>query len=133
MRIGLVAEKTGVTRDAIRLYESMGLIKSATRPNEYNNYKEYTDYHVEQINFIVSMKHLGFTLKQCKEVLDHIQSDNFNEAFKSNFLNQKIEEIESKINALQALKEKLEQFKDYQCDGSHSALISKSENGLSKE
>lgn len=122
MRIGLIAEKTGISRDAIRLYESMGLIKAASRPNKYNNYKEYTEHHIEQINFILSMKHLGFTLKQCKEVLDNIQSDHFDDAFKSKFLHQKIEEIEVKIKELQVLKEKLEQFKDYQCNHDYSVL-----------
>ena len=91
MRIGEVAKITGVTKDTIRLYEKMGLIKEASRPFEYNNYKDYNTDHVETIKMIIVMKELGLTLKECKEVIDSIESNKFDKEY-ANYLSHTLKE-----------------------------------------
>ena len=85
MRIGLIAEKAGVSRDTVRLYENMGLLTGITQPYEYNNYKEYSEENIERINIIRSMKNMGFSLKECKDVFTNIQDDNFDQDYQKNF------------------------------------------------
>ena len=116
MRIGLIAEKAGVSRDTVRLYESMGLLTGITQPYEYNNYKEYSEENIERIKIIRSMKTLGFSLKECKEVISNIQTDNFDKDYQMRFLNSKIDEINQKIEELVILRDKLEGFRNYSCD-----------------
>lgn len=116
MRIGLISEKTGVSRDTVRLYEGMGLLTGITQPYEYNNYKEYSEENIERIKIIRSMKQLGFSLKECKEIFTNIQADDFDKEHQMKFLNKKIDEINLKIEELVTLRDKLEGFRNYSCD-----------------
>ncbi|MCG8582667.1 MAG: MerR family transcriptional regulator [Bacteroidales bacterium] len=116
MRIGIIAEKTGVSRDTVRLYENMGLLTGITQPYEYNNYKEYSEENIERIKIIRSMKNMGFSLKECKEVFTNIQEDNFDKEYQMKFLDSKINEVNKKIEELVALRDKLEGFRNYTCD-----------------
>lgn len=115
MRIGKLAEKAGVSRDTIRLYERMGLIKKVTRPYEYNNYKEYDEENVERIKLILVMKQFGMTLRECGEVLDNIESDKFDMDYQSAFVTQKLKEIDEKIKELKSLKKILKKYVDVYC------------------
>lgn len=116
MRIGLIAEKTGVSRDTIRLYESMGLLTGITRPYKYNNYKEYAEENIERVKMIITMKGLGLSLKECKEVITTIEEQGFDKSFQDEFIANKLNEIDTKIQQLQQLKETLLGFVNKGCD-----------------
>lgn len=123
MRIGQIAEKTGVSRDTIRLYEDMGLLTGVNRPNDYNNYKDYPEANVERVKMIITMKKLGLTLKECKQVMITIEKDGYNNDFQKEFLEKKIKEIDAKIKELKNLKMIL---KNYQKEGcSNEDIIDK--------
>ncbi|WP_196888930.1 MerR family transcriptional regulator [Aureivirga sp. CE67] len=109
MKVGELAKKTGVTRDTIRLYEKMGLVKNVSQPYEYNNYKEYGDENVERVKLVLKMKKHGLKLQECKEIIDNIES-NEDPDFHHKFLKQKIEELDQKIKELKALKTTFEGF-----------------------
>lgn len=126
MRIGLIAEKTGVSRDTIRLYETMGLLKDVTRPHEYNNYKSYSPKNIDRIKLILTMKKLGLSLKECKTVLDTISGNEYDSTFQKSFVKQKLEEINQKIEALNQLKQTLTQYLDTDCDHPDISKINKS-------
>lgn len=104
MKIGQLATQTGVSRDTIRLYEQMGLLKNITRPYEYNNYKEYGDSNLERIQFILMMKKLGLTLKECKMVIEVIESGEFDQSFQNNFVKEKMKVIDEKIKELTTIR-----------------------------
>ena len=57
MYIGKLAELTGATQKAIRLYESMGLIPV---PNRQGKYRVYADNDVVLINLIRRAQAVGF-------------------------------------------------------------------------
>lgn len=128
MKIGQIAIETGISRDTVRLYETMGLLTGITRPNEYNNYKDYPEENIDRIRIIRSMKQLGFSLKECKEVFTNIQEDLFDKEFQQRFLNHKIEEINQKIEELITLRDKLEGFRNYNCDKTEVVDKIKSKN-----
>ncbi|MCT4590123.1 MAG: MerR family transcriptional regulator [Carboxylicivirga sp.] len=116
MRVGVLAEKTGVSRDTIRLYETMGLLRGISRPYEYNNYKEYSEDNVDRIQFILTMKELGLSLKECKTVIETIENNQFDKDFQEQFINDKLNEIDKKINELLKLKSTLMQHFNRNCD-----------------
>jgi DNA-binding transcriptional MerR regulator len=116
MRIGVLAEKTGVSRDTIRLYEGMGLLKNVTRPHKYNNYKEYSEENIERIKVVLTMKNLGLSLKECKNVMETIANNSFDEKYRNEFVTRKLAEIDAKIAALSSLRETLQKHLNANCD-----------------
>jgi len=116
MKIGLISEKTGVSKDTIRLYEKMGLLTGVTRPHKYNNYKEYAEINIDRVKMIITLKKLGLSLKECKSIFDTITNDGYNDEFKNNFITDKIKEINSKIDELKQLKKILTNYMNTGCD-----------------
>lgn len=110
MKIGELVKASGLSKDAIRHYEELGLLTGITRPNEYNNYKEYPVKSVYTLEFIEKMKTLGFTLKEIKSVIDLIVSGGMNEDQGRKLLTDKIDVIDQKIKSLQSIKSDLLKF-----------------------
>ncbi|PWJ41103.1 MerR family transcriptional regulator [Sediminitomix flava] len=110
MKIGELAKVTGLTRDTIRLYENMGMLVGVTRPNAYNNYKDYPTENLDRIHLIIRLKNLGLKLKECKSVIQSLESGTYDEAFQEQFLSEKLKEIDEKIAELNFLKDTLSQF-----------------------
>ena len=65
MYIGKLAELTGTTRKAIRLYESLGLIPI---PSRKGSYRVYSDKYVILIQMIKRAQRVGFNLAELKEL-----------------------------------------------------------------
>jgi len=62
MTISDAARRSGVSAKTIRYYESIGLIRPASRHG--NNYRAYRDQDVEFLRFIQRARSLGFSLKE---------------------------------------------------------------------
>lgn len=69
MLIGEIADFFGVSRKAIRLYEKKGIIKPVEVDAE-NGYRYYSAAQVQQLNALLELKSLGFSLEEIKSVLD---------------------------------------------------------------
>jgi MerR family copper efflux transcriptional regulator len=68
MRIGQLAESTGISRDTIRYYEKIGLLPAPRRRE--SGYREYPDEAGNRIRVIRNAVQLGFPLKEIAKVLD---------------------------------------------------------------
>lgn len=68
MRIGQLAESTGISRDTIRYYEKIGLLPAPRRRD--SGYREYPDEAGNRIRVIRNAVQLGFPLKEIAKVLD---------------------------------------------------------------
>ena len=66
MYIGKLAETTGATPKAIRLYESLGLIPVAIRQGRY---RVFSDNDVVLVNMIRRAQTAGFSLAELKELV----------------------------------------------------------------
>ena len=67
LRIGEIAERTGVTPATIRYYESLGLL---TRPPRSNaGYRNYSETTLQELDFIKKAQGLGFSLDEVREIL----------------------------------------------------------------
>ena len=69
MLIGEIAEFFNVSRKAIRLYEKKGIIKPV-KVDESNGYRYYSVEQVQQLNALLELKSLGFSLDEIKTVID---------------------------------------------------------------
>lgn len=64
MRIGELSERTGLSRDAIRYYERMGLLESHRSPN---GYREFAAEAVPWLDYVRTAQRLGFSLAEIAE------------------------------------------------------------------
>lgn len=61
MLIGEIADFYGVSRKAMRLYEKKGIIKPV-KADPANGYRYYSAEQVQQLNALLELKALGFSL-----------------------------------------------------------------------
>lgn len=69
MLIGEIADFFGISRKAIRLYEKKGIIKPV-KVDLQNGYRYYSAEQVQQLNALLELKTLGFSLDEIKTVID---------------------------------------------------------------
>ncbi len=69
MLIGEIADFFGVSRKALRLYEKKGIIKPV-KVDAANGYRYYSAEQVQQLNALLELKALGFSLDEIKTIID---------------------------------------------------------------
>ena len=69
MLIGEIADFFGVSRKAMRLYEKKGIIKPI-KVDAINGYRYYSAEQVQQLNALLELKALGFSLNEIKMIID---------------------------------------------------------------
>lgn len=98
-----------VSSRTIRYYEELGLIQSVERelPNQQ---RTFTDSQRRRLKLILRGKRLGFNLNEIKEMVDLIEHNSTGEEEKKRIIayaDQKLQEIEEKIQELQTTKEEI--------------------------
>lgn len=107
--IGKVAEITGASRKAIRLYESLGLIPT---PACRGKYRIYSERDVFLIHMIKQAQAFGFRLKELKELTAATVKDNRLPLERANDLfDRKRAELRDEIDALRKLDRRLVELK----------------------
>ena len=69
MLIGEIADFFGVSRKAMRLYEKKGIIKPV-KVDAANGYRYYSAEQVQQLNALLELKALGFSLDEIKTIME---------------------------------------------------------------
>lgn len=67
LRIGDIATRSGVTRDAIRFYERSGLLEKPVRTSSHH--RLYGVNVIERIRLVRQLQHCGLTIGDIKEIL----------------------------------------------------------------
>ena len=127
MLIGELSKKTGFSRDTIRYYEKLSLIRVNRKERRGNNYKEYSDSVLSQLYSIQRLKEFGFTLTEISELLGMIKSNAATCKYVEGLVNQKTALIDRKIAELQSLKESMQQQVAY-CWDQKSQDLSNTQN-----
>lgn len=100
MQIKAFAQKYQMQADTIRYYEKEKILKPKRRENGYREYDEECE---KQIQLVIVLKQLGFTLKEIQQILvlrnEAITTDCNNSTVL--LLNQKIVKLEDKIHFYQ--------------------------------
>jgi len=95
MFIGEASKLSGATQRAIRLYESMGLLKISRE----GKYRTYTHKNIELIKIIKDAQSLGLILSEIVTILG--QQEEFDWNIVHDFLNKKYSMIEDEIQKLE--------------------------------
>lgn len=101
-----------MTPRALRYYEEIGLLLPTYTES---GRRKYTQKDRTRLYLIQRGKHLGFNLKEIKEMINLFTSDRTGEKQLKKTIeygNQKIEEIDEKINELTLLKKEIEKMKN---------------------
>ncbi len=108
MKIGELSKKSGLSRDTIRLYEKNELISSSASQSETNNYREYSDDVLLQLQFVSAARTAGISIADLRELMkaffdscDPSEAENVIVA-KIVELNERIEEIKNVVSFLEA-------------------------------
>lgn len=67
LQIGIVAQRTGLSVDAIRFYEREGLVSAPVRSE--GGFRLFQAEDIEEFQFIQSAQELGFSLDEIRELL----------------------------------------------------------------
>ena len=100
--IGEVAKKAHVRIETLRYYERLGLV--APPPRNGSNYRLYPQETVQRVQFIKRAQQLGFSLKDIAELLALRATPDTPCADIRTHAVAKIDTIDAKIQALQAMK-----------------------------
>lgn len=110
MYIGKLAELTGATRKAIRLYESLGLIPV---PGRKGKYRVYSDNDVVLINMIRRAQTVGFNLAELKELVTlKAKSNKFPIEMAIELIAKKREKLRKNIDEIKLLDRRLTELED---------------------
>jgi len=112
LTIGQLAQQTGVSRKAIRLYEEKELILPSIKRSE-GNYRVYNQEHVFCINGIKQLRSLGVSLEEMKELIVIFEKNTVEiEPHLQHLLKDKLTKIDEQINELQKLRKHIESYLD---------------------
>jgi DNA-binding transcriptional MerR regulator len=101
MRIGEVAQQTGLTVDAIRFYEKQRLLKRP--PRTKGGFRLFGAQDLQHIQFICKAQELGFSLKEIRELLI-LQGENIEAcSHVRELLQAKLGAVREKISELQKM------------------------------
>jgi MerR family mercuric resistance operon transcriptional regulator len=108
MTIGQVAKLAGVGVETIRFYEREGLLNKPKRKE--SGYRMFGPEVVSRIRFIKSVKELGFSLKEIRELL-FLRVDSRGTASEvKKRIESKIDQIDRRINDLKKVRNALAQL-----------------------
>lgn len=105
LTIGKLANASDVNVETVRFYERKGILK---QPQKQGAFRHYPQEYITRIRFIKRSQELGFTLKETKELLDLKIKNQSKCSDVLSRTEEKIKEINKKINDLKKMKKSLE-------------------------
>jgi DNA-binding transcriptional MerR regulator len=113
MKIGEIAAFFNVSVKAVRIYEQKGIIKPA-KIDSMTGYRYYTADQVGQINSLLELKALGFTLTEIKNIMSgKMSNDKLIEALRKKRMawQESISIAENKMDAIDTISKRLSESK----------------------
>ncbi|MBI2686633.1 MAG: heavy metal-responsive transcriptional regulator [Acidobacteria bacterium] len=105
LQIGKVAQRTGLSVDAIRFYEKLGLLPRPTRTQ--GGYRLYQEREIADLAFIQKAQQLGFSLNEIRELFSIQRHPQEVCAHVRDLITQKLAVVQEKIAELQRLEAEL--------------------------
>jgi DNA-binding transcriptional MerR regulator len=112
--IGELAARTGMTPDALRYYERLGVIAPVRRTT--GGYRVYTGETIERLRFIKQAQLHGLTLAEIRELLQVDMRGGVGRCRRvQKLLQRKLAELDTRLTQLQEFRQSLEGYLA-QCD-----------------
>lgn len=118
MNISEVAKKTGLTAKSVRLYEDKGLIAPPARSD--NGYRQYQQSHVDDLLLIARCKSVGFSLDECKAMLNLANNPQRTSHAVKEKAQLKLEQVTQKLQELTLIKQQLQDWVN-ECPGDENS------------
>ena len=107
--IGEAAKTAGMTRETLRHYDRIGLVKPSKK-DEWTNYRYYTEQDIVRLNTVNALKQMDLPLQEIKRVLEYDDLEKI-----IDFLSAAEKKADEKIAALRYSKKKIQTAKsDYE-------------------
>ena len=106
LKIGEVAKSTGISVEAIRYYERLGLIREA--PRTASGYRQFEPQVVRRLRFVQRAQALGFSLEEIRELLELRASPDASAAEVRRIARAKLAQIEGKMEDLARIRDALD-------------------------
>jgi len=120
LKIGELAQRTGISRDALRFYEKHGLITPTARTD--SGYRPYSKSDVLRISFILSAKEVGFTLNEVHQLLElEVTKDKKSCQDVKEFVDNKIQVVNQRLIEMKKIKQSLKTLSVACCGGDEPA------------
>ncbi|EKE69892.1 Zn(2+)-responsive transcriptional regulator [Gallaecimonas xiamenensis] len=125
MKIGELAQASGVSVDTLRFWEKQGLLK-ANRGG--NGYRYYDQGSIHTLNFVLAMKSLGFALEDIRELLEiRVDKDSHTCAEVKSVAQGQLQQVEKRLAQLQkirgALSAMIEACQGGQAQAQHCSIL----------
>ncbi|MBI2899808.1 MAG: MerR family transcriptional regulator [Planctomycetes bacterium] len=105
MRIGELAKRSGLSIDALRYYDKIGLLRPARR-NPVSRFREYGEGAHDLLNLVRAAKLAGLSLPQIRTILAAARNGSACKTVLP-LLDRKVEEVDQAIRALRELRARL--------------------------
>jgi DNA-binding transcriptional MerR regulator len=105
MRIGELAERSGVSVKALRYYERIGVLSAPARTAA--GYRDYSPDVLGRVSFISSGRRMGLSLRQLSAILTARDGGGSPCAAALQLLGQRLCDVEEAISRLEALRQDL--------------------------
>ena len=116
MQIGELSKKSGFSRDTIRFYEKIGLIKVEDGDRDRYQFKDYSEGVLRRLEAIRKMKEYGFTLQETRGLFVLFEEGVLDDTRGRRYVERKIKRIDQQINELITVKTKLQEIVDSTSD-----------------
>lgn len=104
MLIGKLATTVGVTKESIRHYTDIGLLKPTSKQAGTRYYNDFSEDDLERLKWISLGKSLGFTLSEIKPYLNLFMDDDLPKETMTALFREKLIEVEAQIETLQNIR-----------------------------
>lgn len=99
MRIGELAQKSGVSRDTIRFYERNDLITSTVEDSETNSYRNYNEDCLAWLGFFAAAREAGMSVADLRSIVESTAKSCDREVARA-VIQRKIEELKERADKI---------------------------------
>lgn len=127
LRISQMASESGVSIQALRYYERIGLLPKPQRRS--SGYREYTPADVRTVRAIKWAQGLGFALDEIRDLIGDLMTVSRGPAERDaervrDWMGRKVAEIDAQIARLQSMRDGLAQIVGCHCEGQCPTITS---------
>jgi len=107
MKVSQIAKALNTTPDTVRHYTKIGLLTPIKGVE--NGYKFYNQAQQQRLQFILTARHLGFTVKDITEIFHETDKNNPACPVVRDIIEKRLVEIEQKFQQMQSMLELMKQ------------------------
>lgn len=136
LKISELSAQTGLSAHTLRFYEKHGLISASKRSEA--GYRFYTEADVRRVQFVKTARNTGFSLEDIAQLLS-IRVDKKSHSCQevTDITQKKLDEVNGKIEELQAMQQTLEILLESCCGGpenaTHCSIMEALDEGLTRD